>query len=214
LRADALLERLSFIDLLTDVTDSILLFGNSSKNSFYDTRAHGTVFIRLTRACDEFHLVEEFVHQAGHAIFSVLMSQPNRYSHNSERAPIYSLSEGKRNMRPFGVALHGLVTEALISETFFEMHSTLSLPTAEQYQTLGRLAFATRKMMADLHVLAKYADQLTREGLILLRAIGFTCSKIFDTLSSSIEQIDLAKQRYVFSPKRFLSANQFGSGTS
>lgn len=211
LRAAALLERLSITDLLADVTDSILLFNNSSKNSFYDTRAHGTVFIRFTKAYDEFHLIEEFVHQASHAIFSVLMARPNRYSQMSERAPIYSLNEGKRNSRPFGVALHGLVTEALIAETLFEMHSNLSLRNADQNQTLGRLAFATRKMVADLHLLAGFADQLTREGLILLRAIGFTCSKILDQLGASMEQINLANQRYVFSLNRFLSTNQFGS---
>ncbi|MBB4425112.1 hypothetical protein GGD66_003669 [Bradyrhizobium sp. CIR48] len=207
-RATSLLEKASVLSMLTDVTASVLLFCGSDRNSFYDTRAHGTVFIRFTKAGDEFHLIEEFVHQAGHALFSILMSQQNRYCFISERAPICSLGIDSADTRPFGVALHGLVTEALIADTFLRIFSLPSVSTSDRHQVLGRLAFSCRKLAADLHLIAKLSETFTQEGLILLGAISRTCSQIFRRFGARLERVDLSRQTYVFSPKRYAGLNK------
>ena len=206
--AFSLLEKISILSLLRDVTASILLFCGSDKNSFYDPRAHGTVFIRFTKANDEFHLLEEFVHQAGHALFYILTLQPKRYSHIPERAPICSLGVGSSDTRPFGVALHGLVTEALIADAFFRIYSLPSMSATDRHQALGRLAFSTRKLAADLHLIAGLSEKFTGEGLVLLGAISRTCSRIFRQFGARLERVDLSGQGYVFSPKRYAAVNK------
>jgi hypothetical protein len=72
---------------------------------------------------------------------------------------------------------------------------------------LGRLAFCTRKLAADLRLMAELSEQFTGEGLTLLAAISRTCSRILRTYGDTLERIDLSRQGYVFSSNRYAAVN-------
>jgi hypothetical protein len=205
-RALALLEQAGALEIVTDVTRSILLFGGVTKNSFYDPRAHGAIFIRFSRSHDELHLVEEIIHQAGHAAFSILTLAPERYLRVPPGAALGRLTSERDEYRSVLVAFHGLVTEALISEALQRIYSATASPL-DRHAIAGRLAFATQKLAADLHAFAGCAEILATEGLVLLRTIASTYERIVRAYGPRLRRVNLTSQPYVFSRARYLARN-------
>ena len=206
LRATKALEQTGVLQIITDVTASICLFRGSTKNSFYDTRAHGAIFVRLSPSHDEFHLIEEIVHQAGHAAFALLLLEPARFLRVPMQLPFRHLTLEPDDDRTVLVALHGLVTEALVVETLRRVYSQ-TIAEVDRHQVGGRLAFATRKLALDLAAFVGCAEILGPEGLILLKAMANTCQRVLRRHGAMVQRVNLAGQRYVFSRNRYLAAN-------
>lgn len=205
-QAIAALEKAGVLKLVTDVTSSILLFHGNRKNSFYHPRVHGAIFIKFSRSHDEFHLMEEIIHQAGHAAFATLMLEPTRFLRVPPQQCIKHLTSEREDDRSVLVALHGLITEALVTETLQRIYSKAT-SRVERHQLVGRLAFATSKLAADLRAFIECAGILGAEGLVLLKAMANTYDNVWRRHGAVLRRVNLSGQPYVFSRNRYLATN-------
>lgn len=204
-RALQLLELAGALGFIEDTTSYVLLFRGSNKNSFYDPRAHGTVFVRMRSSQDEFHLLEELVHQAGHAALEALRRERD-FLRVKPGTPFDQISSDHTETRSTLVAFHALLTQALIVETLSRLVQSTQCGDALA-QLVGRLAFATTKLGADLRVFVEHADLLRSEGLVALRAITLTYGTTLRRYERLLGALSLQNQPYVFSPSRFAAEN-------
>lgn len=204
----ARLAQVGVLELVTRVTNSVLFFRGGAKNSFYDSRAHGALFVRFGSSHDELHLLEEIVHQAGHAALTILLLETNSLLRAGKHQRTQRLSSATSDTRSVLVAFHGLVTEALVAETLGRTYG-IATSRSERHQLVGRLAFATRKLAGDLRLFADRAKLLGAEGRLLLGAITNTCRKVVLRYGDVLERVTLTGQPYVFSRARYLAANPY-----
>jgi len=190
---------------IRQVVRLVVLFRGGTLNSFYHPRAHGAVFIRLNRACDDYHVFEEIIHQAGHAFFAILLCREPRLLRNQNGAPqaVLDSSDDNRNML---VALHGLVTEALIADALFKLRTS---PGVAEHELLGRLAFCLAKFGSDLNAVMRAKRLLTKRGVLWLSALARSYVSIVRGLGPQLLRVDLADQPYVFDPQLFRRRNRW-----
>jgi len=188
---------------IRQVVRLVVLFRGGKLNSFYHPRAHGAVFIRLNRNADDLHVFEELVHQAGHAFFSILLCREPPLIRNQQSA-LTAAFEGGRHKRIMLVALHGLVTEAVIADALFRLGTTR--PGA-QPAVIGRLAFCLAKFGADLNAAMRAKRLLTKRGMHWLAAMARSYEEIVKNLGPDLLRIDLTGQPYVFDPELFRRRN-------
>ena len=201
-----LLKKAGVLNLVTDVTRFILLFHGNRKNSFYHPKFHGVIFIRLYRSQDEFHLVEEIIHQAGHAAFATLMLNFKRFLRIPTRRQIQRLASEGEDDRTVGVALHGVITEALVAESLQRLYSRTA-SRAERHRLVGRLAFAMAKLASDLRAFIEHAEIFGPEGLVLFKAMTQTYQNIWSRHGKALRRVNLSGQPYVFSQNQYLARN-------
>jgi hypothetical protein len=204
-RALRLLELARARGFIEDTTSFVLLFRGSHKNSFYDPRAHGTVFVRVSSAQGELHLVEELVHQAGHAALEALRRERGLLRVKPE-TPFDDISSERTETRSTLVAFHALVTQGLIVETLSRLVRNRQCGAALP-ELVGRLAFATTKLGADLRVFVQQAELLRTEGLFALRSVTVTYGATLERYDRLLSAVSLRNQPYVFCPSRFAAEN-------
>ena len=188
---------------IRQVVRLVVLFRGGALNSFYNPRAHGAVFIRLNRACDNYHVFEEIIHQAGHAFFAILLCREPHLirNQNGALAAAFDSSDDDRNVL---VAFHGLVTEALIADALFRLRAS---PGVAEHAVLGRLAFCLAKFGSDLNAAMRAKRLLTKRGVLWLSALARSYASIVRALGPQLLRVDLADQPYVFDPQLFRRKN-------
>jgi hypothetical protein len=188
---------------IRQVVRLVVLFRGGKVNSFYNPRAHGAVFIRLNRHCDDLHVFEELIHQACHAFFSILLCRepPLIWNQQSSLTAAFDRGRHKRNVL---VALHGLVTEAVISDTLFRLGTSRR---AVEPAVFGRLAFCLAKFGSDLNAALRAKRLLTNRGLLWLSAMARSYDSIVKNLGPDLLRVDLTGQPYVFDPQLFRRKN-------
>jgi len=188
---------------IRQVVRLVVLFRGGKLNSFYNPSAHGAVFIRLNRHCDDLHVFEELIHQGCHAFFSILLCREPpliRNQHTSLTAPF----DGGRHKRNVFVALHGLVTEAVISDALYRLGT---LRRAVQPALVGRLAFCLAKFGADLNAAIRARRLLTDRGMLWLSTMAASYDRMMKHLGPQLSRVDLTGQPYVFDPELFRRKN-------
>lgn len=188
---------------IRQVVRLVVLFRGGKRNSFYNPSAHGAVFIRLDRHCDDLHVFEELVHQSCHAFFSILLCRepPLVRDQHSTLSAAFDVDGHDRNVL---VALHGLVTEAVISDALFRLAA--SRPNL-QSAVIGRLAFCLAKFGADLNAALRAKRLLTNRGMRWLCTMACTYDQIVKALAPELLRVDLTGQPYVFDPELFRRRN-------
>jgi hypothetical protein len=188
---------------IRQVVRLVVLFRGGKLNSFYHPRAHGAVFIRLNRRCDDLHVFEELIHQSCHAFFSILLCREPPLVRN-QRSSLTAAFDKGRDKRNVLVALHGLVTEAVISDALFRL---ATLRHAVQPAVIGRLAFCLAKFGSDLNAAMRARRLLTNRGMLWLAAMARTYDSIVKNLGPELLRVDLSGQPYVFDPELFRRRN-------
>ena len=182
---------------IRQVVRVVILFRGGTLNSFYNPRAHGAVFIRLNRHCDDLHVFEELVHQAGHAFFAILLCRepPLIRNQRSFLTGVFDKGDNERNML---VAFHGLVTEAVISGTLFRLAASRG---PVRSTVLGRLAFCLAKFGSDLNAAMRARRLLTKQGMLWLSAMARSYESMVRARGRELLRVDLTDQPYVFDPQ-------------
>jgi hypothetical protein len=184
---------------IRQVVRVVVLFRGGALNSFYNPRAHGAVFIRLNRHGDDLHVLEELVHQAGHAFFAILLCRepPLIRNQRSSLTEVFDKADDERNVL---VAFHGLVTEAVISDTLFRLAASRG---PVESTVLGRLAFCLAKFGSDLNAAMRGKRLLTKRGVLWLSAMARSYESTVRALGPELLRVDLTDQPYVFDPQLF-----------
>jgi hypothetical protein len=188
---------------IRQVVRLVVLFRGGKLNSFYNPSAHGAVFIRLNRHCDDLHVFEELIHQACHAFFSILLCREPPLIRNQHTSLTAAFDDG-RHKRNVLVALHGLVTEAVISDALFRLGT---LRRAVQPAVIGRLAFCLAKFGSDLNAAMRAKRLLTNRGMLWLSAMARSYDSMVKNLGPELLRVDLTGQPYVFDPELFRRRN-------
>lgn len=195
---------------IRQVVRLVVLFRGGALNSFYNPRAHGAVFLRLDRHGDRYHLLEELIHQAGHAFFAILwqLEPPLVRGQKAEVSVTFDAAGDDRNLL---VAFHGLVTETLIAEALSRLRSKSA--RAEQ-DTLGRLAFCLAKLGSDLNTATRHKRFFTPRGLLWLSMMARSYATIVGQLGAHLSRVDLSDQPYVFDSRTFERNNRWMAARS
>jgi len=192
-------------NLVADVVSVILLFSGIERNSFYDPRSHGAIFLRYSRFNDPFSYFEDLVHQSGHAQFSLLLQNVELFQGIAIETPLNELHFEADDRRSLFVAIHGLVTEALICDAMFRL-SRISADFRRP-EVLGRLAFAIRKLGADLRSFSTLVNVFSDDGKMLFASCLATYKDVIFEYRAEFEKIRLNRQKYVFSEFVFRREN-------
>ena len=194
---------------IRQVVRLVVLFRGGALNSFYNPRAHGAIFIRINRACDEYHVFEEIIHQAGHAFFAILLCREPHLIRN-QNCTLTAAFDGSEDGRNVLVALHGLVTEALIAEALFRLRAS---PGVAEQDLLGRLAFCLAKFGSDLNAATRAKRLLTKRGLLWLSTMARSYASTVRELGPRLSRLDLSGQPYLFDQHVFIRKNRCLAGT-
>lgn len=200
------LELIHVNEFVEDVTREILLFKNSNKNSFYDPRSHGAIFLRYNQLDDKFSYVEDIVHQCGHAQVSLFLMKTELTRNVPLGIPVKRLGFDQGDYRSLLVAFHGMATEALISDVMFRAFD-VSHPSTS-LQVLGRLAFSTRKLASDLFHFNSIIDVFDANARELIASCLMTYRNIMGEHRDRIAKVNLNGQSYSFSRTIFFAKNK------
>jgi len=189
---------------IRQVVRLVVLFRGGRLNSLYHPHAHGAVFIRLEQESDTYHVFEELIHQAGHAFFAILLCAASNFVRDQPKTleTAFDVSDSSRNLL---VALHGVVTEALIAEALYRVWRLSS--DTERRVVFGRLAFCLSKLGADLNQFIEIKGLLRQRGLRLLAIMANSYTSIVGALGSDLSRADLTDQPYIYDPMIFRDKN-------
>lgn len=183
----------------------IVLFASHRANSFASTREYGAIFLNVDLTNSAVGLVEDLAHQGGHTLFFAAAQCPEDYFQVSPSDPLCAHGIGG-DTRTLYVALHGLVTEALMLGALDLCLSRNLFTGIHKVELIGRLAFvATRcwldvAMFGRLKVLTPRCQALVWQLVDMLRAFGAHRAHLLHT-------VDLGGQPYNFDFQSFLEAN-------
>ncbi|HEX3539387.1 MAG TPA: hypothetical protein VHT75_02980 [Acidimicrobiales bacterium] len=190
------------------VTKRVALFAHNGLNSFASMAAHGTAFLNVSHGVDEVLFIEDLVHQSGHILFSTATIDRSGLFSTSEDTTLSEILGAGGDRRSVYVALHGLVTEAMMCETLTNCYSNDVFTGRQQHELLGRLAYAAIRFGMDLELL-KAAGVFGPVGEELYDALLSSFWVLRDQYGPLLRRLDLHGQPYNFSYDRFAARNQF-----
>jgi hypothetical protein len=136
---------------INDVVRYVILFEDESRNSFATVAAHGAVFLNVAHGTSDVYLLEDLAHQCGHVIFAAGCEGEPALFAVTPSTPVSELT-GEEDHRSIEVALHGMVTQALMVALLDR--SLTSGRTTARDEVRGRLLFALLRLGTDLRCLA------------------------------------------------------------
>jgi hypothetical protein len=183
------------------------LFDHGRLNSFASMAAHGTAFLNLHYGMDEVYLVEDIVHQSGHIVFSTATVDRSGLFEVSPDTTLRELVGTEGDERTLYVALHGLVTEAMMCETLSNCYSNGVFSGRQHQEVLGRLAYASKRMYLDLRLLNRL-EIFGPVGQELFAELVSGFRQLRERYGDLINQLDVSNQSYNFSWQRFSDLNR------
>jgi HEXXH motif-containing protein len=187
--------------LMDTAVRRIVLFSDSTANSYASLAAFGAVFLNVLEAtADEVYFIEDLVHQCGHVVFSALTFETERFL---RVPPSHCLPKSMHaEPRTAYSALHGLFTEAVMNECFEFCLAQDIFRGRQRHELLGRFALIFRRFNHDL-ILLRDSGLYTPEGERLYelcrQVFERTCRKRADLLCG----FDFSDQPYAFSYEVF-----------
>lgn len=152
--------------LMELVTRRVHVFHSRRLNSFATLSAFGCAFLNTKLADTEVFFIEDLVHQCGHILFSAVTFEQERYLRVVGATPLRSVTGDSNEERTLYTTLHGLVTEALMTDCLGRCLEQNIFTGARRHELLGRLGFIFRRFHRDLENLA-FPQLYTEEGIQL-----------------------------------------------
>jgi len=182
----------------------IVLFDDPDCNSFALPSAHGIVFLNSSWGESDAYFIEDLAHQGGHVLFSAAWAGFEPLLNVPPETPVERLS-GQADHRTLEVALHGMVTQALMAAVL----DRVSLYRGNADERLGRLYFALVRLGLDLRALAGL-EVYTQPGIAILRELVATYSDIASRHREEILAADFSNQPYNFDYDAYRDRNAVG----
>jgi hypothetical protein len=195
----------AYNDLICQVTRKVVLHSGERPNSFATPAAYGALFVNTALGEDEVFLVEDLVHQGGHVLFSAAAFDRERWLQVDPDTPLSAAGSDPSERRTLYVALHGLFTEMAIVDVLDRWTTRADLRGEQAHELRGRLAFALRRLAADVATLAA-VDGLAVDGQRLVTAVTTRCLEVAGR-RPGLRHARLENQGYNFSPRRYAQLN-------
>lgn len=183
----------------------IVLFRAAGINSFAAPAAHGTSFHNLALGRDEVFLIEDLAHQCGHVIFATATQDGTEYLCHDPAASLGCVV-GNDDNRSLLAALHGLVTEGLMSICLDRCMRLDAFTRAQRHELAGRLAFIARRFAVDAGHLFR-EDLLTEAGISMVSSLVASLRDVVDRHRSLLMAADFSNQGYNFDYDAYLARN-------
>jgi hypothetical protein len=185
----------------------VALFDAPNLNSFAATAVHGLALMNARHGTDEIFFVEDLAHQAGHVVFeAAAIVSSDLFEVSPDTVLDESHESDEAEQRTLYVALHGVVTEAMIVDVLTQCLNSGRFAGRQRHELAGRLANIARRFFLDLR-------ELNRPGIfgpfgeqILVELMG-VLSGLLQCHGSLIHAVDVSNQPYNFSYERFCERN-------
>lgn len=187
----------------------VTLFSGPRPNSFAAPRAHGAVFLNTEADADEVFFVEDLAHQCGHVIFNCLTFERDRLFVVHPDTPVARFNGDPADGRSVYVTIHGLFTEALMTEALTALSLEGALRPGQEHELLGRLAYVLRRFRFELANLG-HPGILSDEGRERVDSYRSVFEEALDRFGDLVGGVDLSNQPYAFSYRQFVAANPIG----
>lgn len=191
---------------IRQVTSTIQLYRSPEPNSFASLSAHGAAFLNCPPDADRISLLDDIAHQCGHILFNAMTLQRQATLAIDPETPLRAIAPTVNDMRSIYSAFHGLFTYSLILRSLDARLHTPGLDPGETLQARGRIAFYLSKFYTDLRNL-NHARVFTPLGQLYYARFLQTYEAAYARYASSLKDLDLAQQPYVFSWTQFLQDN-------
>ncbi|QCO57838.1 hypothetical protein EOK75_19470 (plasmid) [Pseudorhodobacter turbinis] len=192
--------------LLELCVDHVVIFRSTARNSFYHPQLPRVIFINIEQQSGPYHILEELVHQAGHATVDSISRNCSLYV-DARTASSFSVDHHDRTPEEMGtvVRFHSFVTLSLVCETL----SLLEKPKDASNAALmtGRLSYAFHKLAYDLQFFIGAMELLKKDGLLFFRGSFELYNSILRTHENRISECEMRDQPYVFNEEIFLGHN-------
>jgi HEXXH motif-containing protein len=189
-------------EAIANVVRYVVVFDDPAKNSFALTSAHGVVFLNSSLGETESFFVEDLAHQCGHVMFAAAWEGAEPLLLVAPETTVGDVV-GTDDDRPLEVALHGMVTQTLMTSA---LHRLLGAPDVNRHETTGRLLFAILRLGLDLRALASqpvYSDAGIPLVHELVAAYGAMAERYRDALLGA----NFSEQPYNFDYAAYLERN-------
>ncbi len=184
----------------------VVLFRSDFFNSFAHTAAHGTIFMNVSLGHTETFFIEDIVHQAGHVLLAAAtIDSPSLFCVDPAE-PIAAFTGISAERRTVSVAVHGLVTEALMSLVLARCMENGLLPSEQSLELTGRCAFIFKRFTSDLTTVGRLPI-FNSIGTQLVRILFAIWERIARKYGDAFDRLDMSNQAYNFSLERFISLN-------
>lgn len=193
-------------ELMEEVTRRVHVFHALDVNSFATLAAYGCAFLNAGLEDDEVFFIEDLVHQCGHILFSAVTFEGAVYLAVAGDTPLGSLTGDRDERRTLYVALHGLVTEALMTRCLARCHEEEIFTGKKRQELLGRLSFIFRRLHRDLQNLA-FRHVYTSKGAELYEFCCTVFNDVFRKHGTELGSLDMEGQGYTFDYRRFDQRN-------
>jgi hypothetical protein len=192
--------------LLKLVLRRVVLFRSSTLNSFAHTAAHGTIFLNVSLGDTETFFLEDIAHQGGHVLLSAATFNWSSLMSTDPLQPIAAFAKNDLDERTVSVAVHGLVTEALMSMLLARCINRGLLPPEQLFELTGRCAFIFKRFTSDLATVGRL-PVFNSTGARLVRGLFAIWECLAHKYGETFDALDMSNQTYNFSFERLTSAN-------
>lgn len=205
---DILTECYELYPLISEVCPKLSVFDDARMNSFATMAAHGAAFMNVRTGTNEVFFVEDIVHQTGHVLFNAATALDRQayFEVPPDMALTHLLADGEDDLRTVYVAMHGIVTEALIADTLASCYASGRFTGRQEHELLGRLAYITTRFFLDLRTL-NVRGLFSTDGERLYEDLVDTFNRVHGEYRSSLASIDVSNQPYNFDYDRFCERN-------
>jgi HEXXH motif-containing protein len=181
------------------VTSRLVLFQDSSRNSFATLSSFGTAFFNVTEPDpDEVFFIEDIAHQCGHILFSALTHEVDDFLAVRGDTPLGDQTSTASETRTVYTTLHGLFTEAVMSQCLDRCLRMNVFSGKQRHECLGRFAYIFLRFYHDLMSM-KDRSLYTDKGARLYAWLCDIFRDIHERQSKQLGLFNLRDQPYTFS---------------
>ena len=197
-----------FTQLLNMTTKEISVFNLPKTPSFASINYFGTSFINIhERIHNDILFMDEIAHQSGHSIFTLLTRDSDSYFLFPPQTLLKNFTGFSGEGRTLYGAFHSMFTLCTIIHTLNAFLLNGNPNEYEKIELYGRIGFYLDKLIYDVEIISKL-EIFTPKGKQIYQMLAENMTDYQKLENGIFLKFNYDNQDYLFSPNRFLIANQ------